>query len=146
MPTTTAADQAAHLRRAAQYIVEFGLWNRPGAFADAASDAQDVPSAIYRSTQGGRLIHPFVLPGPEAVDRCKALITANTAAMDTIRALAAWIDRDVPASPEANAAAEADPIDALARWTDRPGVTAQSAVAEMRALARELTPWTHTAA
>lgn len=146
MPTTPPATQAALLLGAVENLRNHGLKTSAGAFADWDTGAQDVPAAIYRSTNGGFL--PLVFALPEAAGNCKAIIAESVTAMDTIATLAAHVNalNDAPASPEAQAAAADDPIDFLAYWPDRPGEDIETVITVMTGLAHQLNAQTATAA
>jgi hypothetical protein len=133
MPGTPDQVIAAHLRTMADGIERDGLYTGGPNFADPASQAHDVPAAAYRA-ETGRLPFLFAYPTDEAAERARVLILRTPAAMDTLRALAAHMERTWPDLDWTD-----DPIDRLANWPDLLGVHREEIPQTMRDLAQSLT-------
>ncbi|RPE39818.1 hypothetical protein EDD90_2836 [Streptomyces sp. Ag109_O5-1] len=132
MPGTPDDVIAKHLRTMADGIDRDGLWTDDLTFADAASQALDVPASAYR-TVTGRLPFLFAFPTVEASARACSLLQENAEVMDVLRAIAehmaaTWPDLDWTD----------DVIDRLANWPNLLGVTAELITQTLRDLAHSL--------
>jgi hypothetical protein len=116
--TTPAAYIADHALEMAADIERYGLWTGRPNFTDPATECLDVPAAAYKATTG-HLPFLFALPTADAADAARAHIEAAPAAMDTLRALAAYMATIRPDADWTD-----DPIERLANWPHLLGVDA----------------------
>jgi hypothetical protein len=133
MPGTPDQTIAEHLLTMAAGIERDGLWTGAPNFADAASQALDVPSAAYRAATG-TLPFLFTLTTRDATLAARSYIEQTSAAMDTLLALASHLEARWPELDWTD-----DPIERLANWPHLLGFTPEEIPQTMRDLAHSLT-------
>ncbi|MFE5037111.1 hypothetical protein [Streptomyces sp. NPDC056683] len=131
--TTPPAYIADYALEMAADIERYGIWTAGPNFVDPASERLDVPAAAYKATTGA-LPFIFAIPDADAADTARAYIEAAPAAMDTLRALAAYL-----ATVRPDADWTDDPIDRLANWPHLLGVDPAGIPQTLRDFAHSLT-------
>jgi hypothetical protein len=132
-PATPLAFIAASALEMAADIERFGLWSGGLNFIDAHSERLDVPAAAYKAATGA-LPFIFAIPHREAADTARAYIERVPAAMDTLRALAAYL-----ATVRPDADWTDDPIERLSAWPDLLGVDPAGIPQTLRDFAHSIT-------